>query len=228
MPDNVFVLSQGTLRSRDLGGFQFLPGLSYFENAAGDGALTVRPAVGLPVKFATDQGGLPNFAAPQAVTQSGSWTVGVTGSVAVTGALTDAQLRAAAVPVSGTFWQATQPVSGPLTDVQLRATAVPVAQNVRALTTREYLATGARRTFTATSAEVALPTLGAGREIYVYATENCFVRTGTSGVTAADDGNSHPVSLGLPWHFQVPAGHTHIAVVRMTADGTATIRAVNG
>ena len=30
-------------------------------------------------------------------------------------------------PVSGTFWQATQPVSGPLTDVQLRATAVPVS-----------------------------------------------------------------------------------------------------
>lgn len=30
-------------------------------------------------------------------------------------------------PVTGTFWQATQPVSGPLTDVQLRAVAVPVS-----------------------------------------------------------------------------------------------------
>lgn len=30
-------------------------------------------------------------------------------------------------PVSGTFWQATQPVSGPLTNTQLRATAVPVS-----------------------------------------------------------------------------------------------------
>lgn len=30
-------------------------------------------------------------------------------------------------PVSGTFWQATQPVSGPLTDAQLRASAVPVS-----------------------------------------------------------------------------------------------------
>jgi hypothetical protein len=38
-------------------------------------------------------------------------TVGVSGSVAVT----------------GTFWQATQPVSGPLTDSELRATAVPVS-----------------------------------------------------------------------------------------------------
>lgn len=44
--------------------------------------------------------------------------------------LTDSQLRAAAVPVSGTFWQATQPVSGPLTDAQLRASAVPVSGNV--------------------------------------------------------------------------------------------------
>jgi hypothetical protein len=30
-------------------------------------------------------------------------------------------------PVTGTFWQATQPVSGPLTDTQLRASDVPVA-----------------------------------------------------------------------------------------------------
>ncbi len=54
-------------------------------------------------------------------------------SLAVTGPLTDAQLRATPVPVSGTvavtgtFWQATQPVSGPLTDAQLRAAAVPVS-----------------------------------------------------------------------------------------------------
>jgi hypothetical protein len=32
-------------------------------------------------------------------------------------------------PVTGTFWQATQPVSGPLTDAQLRATAVSVTAN---------------------------------------------------------------------------------------------------
>jgi hypothetical protein len=41
------------------------------------------------------------------------------------------------VPVTGTFWQATQPVSGPLTDTQLRATAVPVS-----LATLPALATG--------------------------------------------------------------------------------------
>jgi hypothetical protein len=56
----------------------------------------------------------------------------LTSPVAVTGPLTDTQLRATAVPVSGpltdTELRATAvPVSGPLTDVQLRATAVPVS-----------------------------------------------------------------------------------------------------
>ena len=72
------------------------------------------------------------------VTQPVSGSVGITGSVAVTGPLTDTQLRASAVPVSGTFFQATQPVSiassvavtGPLTDTQLRATPVPVSGTV--------------------------------------------------------------------------------------------------
>lgn len=45
------------------------------------------------------------------VDASGS-SVSITGAVAVTGPLTDAQLRAVSVPVSGTFWQATQPISG--------------------------------------------------------------------------------------------------------------------
>lgn len=43
-------------------------------------------------------------------------------SHAVTGPLTDTQLRASAVPVSGTVT-----ASGPLTDVQLRASAVPIS-----------------------------------------------------------------------------------------------------
>lgn len=38
------------------------------------------------------------------------------------------------VPVSGTFWQATQPVSGPLTDIQLRAVPMPISGTVTATT----------------------------------------------------------------------------------------------
>lgn len=43
---------------------------------------------------------------------AGNLRVLISGTVPVSGALTDAQLRATAVPVSGTFFQATQPVSG--------------------------------------------------------------------------------------------------------------------
>jgi len=67
----------------------------------------------------------------------------VTANTGLSQPLTDSQLRAAAVPVSGTFFQATQPVSiaasvpvtGPLTDAQLRASAVPVSVGSIALPT---------------------------------------------------------------------------------------------
>jgi hypothetical protein len=58
-----------------------------------------------------------NIANDQTVPVSGS--VSISGTPAVTGPLTDTQLRATAVPVSG-----------PLTDVQLRATALPVSGSV--------------------------------------------------------------------------------------------------
>lgn len=89
------------------------------------------------------------------------------------GSLTNTELRASPVPVSGTFWQATQPisgtvsvsgsvavtgafyqatqpvsiaatvaVSGPLTDTQLRASAVPVSQSGTWTATPPALAKG--------------------------------------------------------------------------------------
>ncbi len=39
-------------------------------------------------------------------------------------------IQNASIAVTGTFWQATQPVSGPLTDAELRATPVPVSGTV--------------------------------------------------------------------------------------------------
>jgi len=41
-------------------------------------------------------------------------------------------LMTGTLPVTGTFFQATQPVSGPVTDTQLRATAVPISGTVTA------------------------------------------------------------------------------------------------
>lgn len=68
-------------------------------------------------------------ATPPAVSVSN--TVPVTGTFfqatqPVSGPITDAQLRASPIAVSGTFFPGTQPVSGPLTDTQLRATAISV------------------------------------------------------------------------------------------------------
>lgn len=53
------------------------------------------------------------------VTVTGTVTANAgSGTLAVSGPLTDAQLRASAVPVSGTFFQATQPVSGTVAATQ--------------------------------------------------------------------------------------------------------------
>ena len=94
------------------------------------------------VVLATNQAAIP-------VSQSGTWTVGLSASQTLGTVTNLAQLGGTAismntgvrdagtqrvtiatndsVPVTGTFWQTTQPVSGPLTDTQLRATAVPVS-----------------------------------------------------------------------------------------------------
>jgi hypothetical protein len=71
-----------------------------------------------------------NFPATQAVTQSGTWNVGVTGSVAVTGPLTDAQLRATAVPVSVTSLPALAAGTNNIGDVDvLTLPALPTGSN---------------------------------------------------------------------------------------------------
>lgn len=57
-------------------------------------------------------------------------------SIAVTGPLTDTQLRATPVPVSGTV------VTGGLTDTQLRATPVPISGTVAAAVTGTVAVTG--------------------------------------------------------------------------------------
>lgn len=97
---------------------------------------TTSPGTGGPTFASDDIGGVHvprgkiGFGADGAyldVSEANPLPVAVPSPLPVTGALTDTQLRAAAVAVSGTFWQATQPVSGPLTDAQLRATAVPVS-----------------------------------------------------------------------------------------------------
>jgi hypothetical protein len=91
-----------------------------------------------------------NFPATQVV----SGTVGISGTVPISGALTDTQLRASPVPVSGTFWQTTQPVTGTVT----------VAQATAANLNATVVGTVAISNFPATQAVTVstLPSLAAG------------------------------------------------------------------
>lgn len=75
----------------------------------------------LPVVIASDQSAVP-VSGPLTDAQLRAVAVPVSGTVTASGPLTDAELRATPVPVSGTVT-----ASGPLTDAQLRATPVPVS-----------------------------------------------------------------------------------------------------
>lgn len=89
---------------------------------------------------------------------------------------------------------------------------------------------GIRQAVGATSARVALPTLSASREVYVMATQRCFFLTGDSSVTAVNTTGltnmSHPLAADERFYFRVPAGHTHIAYIRDSADGFISIMPV--
>jgi hypothetical protein len=134
---------------------------------------------------------------------TGGKAVPVSGTVTATGPLTDTQLRATAVPVSGTFWQATQPVSGtvtatgPLTDTQLRATAVPVSL-------------GAQRTPTIV-AHTTDGTVAAGCRSLVFIASSDYAGTILTNFTL-------PAGAGLT--VPVPTGDTLAAVAYTVTAGT--------
>ena len=89
--------------------------------------------------------------------------------------------------------------------------------------TREHnVAALSRQAVGSASARVALPALGASREIYVMSSSRCFFQTGDGTVVAAA-GTSHPLAVDERFYLRVPAGHTHIAFIRDTADGFITI-----
>lgn len=167
-------------------------------------------------------------------------------------AITDAQLRATPVPVSisdvatettlaaqSTLMGATTETA-PVSDTAisgLNGRLQRIAQNITTMIsnitemitatnrsgTREYNMAGiTRQAVGAASARVALPTLGASRELYVMASTRCFFRSGDSSITAAA-GASHPLAADERFHLRVPAGHTHIAYIRDSSDGNITI-----
>ena len=148
----------------------------------------------------------------------------------VTLGLTDTQLRASAVAVSftgqsvgitgsvavtGTFWQATQPVS--------IASAVTVTPPTNATTTRAYDFTNGQRI--ASGATSARSTAVAASEIMLHASARCFVRIGDDTVAATAGAGSFPLEIGEKFHCRLTSGQ-FVAVIRDTADGFLTVMPV--
>ena len=105
-------------------------------------------------------------------------------------------------------------------------TAIPTTDSLGGTRTHNT-AGGIRQAVGAVSARAALPTLGTSREMYVMATQRCFFLTGTSSATATNTTGltnmSHPLAADERVYFRVPAGHTHIAYIRESADGFISI-----
>ena len=119
----------------------------------------------------------------------------------------------ASVPVSVSH----NATAAPSIDVAIPATA-PYGSGTREHNTSAM----SRQAVGSASARVALPALGASREVYVMPNTRCFFVTGSSTVTAAA-GSAHPLAQDERFYFRVPAGHTHIAFIRDTADGFINI-----
>ena len=89
--------------------------------------------------------------------------------------------------------------------------------------TREYaVANKVRVNISAASVAAALPPLSEVRELYVLSSARCFFRTGASDVTASA-ATAHPLPADERFHLRIPAGHTHIAVIRDAADGVLDV-----
>lgn len=138
MADNVVIPATGsgdatpTVATDDVGGAHYQ---KIKVDGGGDGlsvpivAGQQTMAASLPVVIASNQSAVA-VSGPLTDTQLRATAVPVSGTVTASGPLTDTQLRATPVPVSGTVT-----ASGPLTDTQLRATAVPISGTVTATVT---------------------------------------------------------------------------------------------
>lgn len=155
----------------------------------------------------------------EAGTSSNPWNVVFPSAQAVSGPLTDTQLRATAVPVSGTVT-----ATGPLTDTQLRASAVPISVATipsHAVTNAGTFAVQATEagTWTVTGAGGTFPVTDSGGSLTVDAPVGTpvFVRLsdGTAAITTL------PVSLAsVPSHAVTNAGTFSVQVTSMPADAT--------
>ena len=115
----------------------------------------------------------------------------------------------------------------PLTDAQLRATAIPTTDSLGG--TRAFnWANNVREAYGTTStAAIALPTLGASREMRIHTSVRAFIRFGASDVSPATVAAGQMISpADAPDVIRVPVGQTHVRVIGETASGSISLTAV--
>lgn len=160
--------------------------------------------------------------------------VSIAGTVAVSGPLTDTQLRATALPVSGTvgvsgsvavtgtFWQTTQPVSAASLPLPTGA-ATSAAQDtntaaIATVGTRAYGTAATRVAYSGTSAQSAAIT---GTEVLVHncGTARCYIKAGANPTATAND---IPLETGEKFHLRITTGDK-IAVIQDSASGNLNV-----
>jgi hypothetical protein len=131
----------------------------------------------------------------------------------------------AAPPVVNIGTAPTLAVSGPLTDAQLRSAAVPVAVQALATTTRAYDFAAGQRLTTAGSGQVRSAAVAAA-EVLLHASVRGFFRVGDAAVAAGVGAGSIPLAADEKFHLRITAGQFISFVRDSSSDGSLTIMPV--
>lgn len=154
--------------------------------------------------------------------------VSIAGTVAVSGPLTDTQLRASPVPVSGTvavtgtFYQATQPVSAaslPLpTGASTSANQTTAIAAIATIGTRAYGAGASRVAYTGTSAQSGTI---AATEVMLHncGTARCYVAAAANPTATVND---IPLEAGEKFTMRITSGHK-VAAIQDSTGGNLNI-----
>jgi hypothetical protein len=246
MPDNVTAPAVGIAFATDEIAGVHWP-FAKLAFGAADAALRVADAEGfrLPVSLG---GSLPGFAATP------TFNLGSAPTLAVTGPLTDAQLRAAALPVAFTGQSvgitgsvaitaaalplpagaATSAAQGSgnasLANIDaklaaLEAGRMPVAVQALANGTRAYDFAGGQRLTTAGPGQVRSAAVAAG-EVLLHASVRGFFRVGDAAVAASVGPGSIPLAAEEKFHLRLTAGQFISFVRDGASDGSLTIMPV--
>ena len=137
-----------------------------------------------------------------------------------TDALTDTQLRATPVPVSGTV-TANTGLTQPLTDTQLRASAVPVSIAATVAVKEVRSATPSQTSPSVTNSNTSILASNSNRlgaTIYNEGAAICYMILGSTATTT-----SYTIQLQVGSYYELPFAYTG-AIAGITSAGTAQLR----